>query len=82
MSWKEVSQMTIETFKTLLPVIADTKMIHLQEWGEPFLHPHLFEMIVRTKKPKARWILFIQLDTSIWILYIRFIIQFKKYKSA
>jgi len=40
----------LETFKTLLPVIADTKMVHLQGWGEPFLHPHLFEMIARAKK--------------------------------
>ena len=42
--------LSFETFKTLLPVIADTKMIHLQGWGEPFLHPHLFEMIARAKK--------------------------------
>lgn len=42
--------LSLETFRTLLPVIADTKMIHLQGWGEPFLHPHLFEMIARAKK--------------------------------
>ena len=42
--------LSLETFKTLLPVIADTKMIHLQGWGEPFLHPHLFEMIALAKK--------------------------------
>jgi MoaA/NifB/PqqE/SkfB family radical SAM enzyme len=42
--------LSLETFTTLLPVIADTKMVHLQGWGEPFLHPHLFEMITRAKK--------------------------------
>jgi MoaA/NifB/PqqE/SkfB family radical SAM enzyme len=42
--------LSLENFKTLLPVIADTKMVHLQGWGEPFLHPHLFEMISLTKK--------------------------------
>ena len=42
--------LSLETFRALLPVIADTKMVHLQGWGEPFLHPHLFEMIARAKK--------------------------------
>lgn len=42
--------LSLETFKTLLPVIADTKMVHLQGWGEPFLYPHLFEMIACAKK--------------------------------
>jgi MoaA/NifB/PqqE/SkfB family radical SAM enzyme len=42
--------LSLETFKMLLPVIADTKMIHLQGWGEPFLHPHLFEIIARARK--------------------------------
>jgi MoaA/NifB/PqqE/SkfB family radical SAM enzyme len=42
--------LSLETFRTLLPVIADTKMVHLQGWGEPFLHPHLFEMIAHAKK--------------------------------
>lgn len=42
--------LSFENFKTLLPVIAYTKMVHLQGWGEPFLHPHLFEMIALAKK--------------------------------
>ena len=42
--------LSLETFRSLLPVIADTKMVHLQGWGEPFLHPHLFEMIAHAKK--------------------------------
>jgi MoaA/NifB/PqqE/SkfB family radical SAM enzyme len=42
--------LSLETFRTLLPVIADTKMVHLQGWGEPFLHPNLFEMISLVKK--------------------------------
>lgn len=42
--------LSFENFKTLLPVIAYAKMIHLQGWGEPFLHPHLFEMIALAKK--------------------------------
>jgi MoaA/NifB/PqqE/SkfB family radical SAM enzyme len=42
--------LSLETFRTLLPVIADTKMVHLQGWGEPFLHPQFFEMIAHVKK--------------------------------
>ncbi len=48
-SW-DSRDLSLENFKTLLPVMADTKMIHLQGWGEPFLHPHLFEMIALAKK--------------------------------
>lgn len=48
-SWNN-RDLSLETFRTLLPVIADTKRIHLQGWGEPFLHPQLFEMIARAKK--------------------------------
>lgn len=48
-SWDN-RDLSFENFKALLPVIADTKMVHLQGWGEPFLHPHLFEMIVLAKK--------------------------------
>lgn len=42
--------LSFENFKTLLPVIAYTKMVHLQGWGEPFLHPNLFEIIALAKK--------------------------------
>jgi MoaA/NifB/PqqE/SkfB family radical SAM enzyme len=42
--------LSLEIFRTLLPVMADTKMVHLQGWGEPFLHSHLFEMIAHAKK--------------------------------
>ena len=42
--------LSFENFKALLPVIAYTKMVHLQGWGEPFLYPHLFEMIALAKK--------------------------------
>lgn len=48
-SWDN-RDISFENFKTLLPVMADTKMVHLQGWGEPFLHPHLFEMIASVKK--------------------------------
>ncbi len=46
--------LSLETFKVLLPVIADTKMVHLQGWGESFLHPTLFEMIALAKKTDCK----------------------------
>jgi len=48
-SWNN-RDLSFENFKTLLPVMGYTKMVHLQGWGEPFLHPHIFEMIALAKK--------------------------------
>jgi len=39
----------LETFKKLKPAFADTRHIHLQGWGEPFLHPEFFEMVAIAK---------------------------------
>lgn len=46
--------LSLEIFNALLPVMADTRMVHLQGWGEPFLHPHLFEMIALAKTAGCR----------------------------
>ncbi len=48
-SWDN-RDLSLDNFKKLLPVMASTKMVHLQGWGEPFLHPHFFEMIALAKK--------------------------------
>src|SRR5512139_1023466 len=40
----------IETFSKLLPAFGKTGMVHLQGWGEPFLHPGFFEMVSLTKR--------------------------------
>ncbi|MBP7341832.1 MAG: radical SAM protein [Syntrophaceae bacterium] len=39
-----------ETFRLLYPVMKQTRMVHLQGWGEPLLHPCLFDMIALAKK--------------------------------
>jgi radical SAM protein with 4Fe4S-binding SPASM domain len=46
----EGTLMTQQTFARLLPVFKKTKMVYLQGWGEPFLHPHLFDFIRQAKK--------------------------------
>lgn len=35
----------LDLFRKLMPFLRYTKMIYLQGWGEPLLHPNLFEMI-------------------------------------
>jgi len=35
----------MEIFRSLVPAFHKTKMVFLQGWGEPFLHPELMEMV-------------------------------------
>jgi len=46
--WED-RHLPLETFKKLKPAFADTRHIHLQGWGEPFLHPEFFEMVAIAK---------------------------------
>lgn len=39
-----------DIFKRLIPAFAHTRLIHLQGWGEPFLHPDLLQMLRCAKK--------------------------------
>ena len=49
-------QMSMETFVSILPRKARSDMarsptlVHLQGWGEPFLHPYFFDMIDHAKR--------------------------------
>ncbi len=36
--------MPLEMFKRLIPVLKKTKLVYLQGWGEPFLHPDFFSL--------------------------------------
>jgi MoaA/NifB/PqqE/SkfB family radical SAM enzyme len=35
----------LATFRRLLPVLKRARLVHLQGWGEPFLHPDIFTMV-------------------------------------
>lgn len=48
------AHMSIFTFDRLIPSFKSANLVHLQGWGEPLLHPSLFEMIGRAKKAGAR----------------------------
>jgi MoaA/NifB/PqqE/SkfB family radical SAM enzyme len=44
----------LDTYRKLAPAFAKTRHVHLQGWGEPFLHPHFFEMLALAKKAGCR----------------------------
>jgi MoaA/NifB/PqqE/SkfB family radical SAM enzyme len=46
--WED-RHLPLETFKKLIPAFGDTRHVHLQGWGEPFLHPDFFEMVAIAK---------------------------------
>jgi MoaA/NifB/PqqE/SkfB family radical SAM enzyme len=35
----------LEVFENLIPAFAKAKLVYLQGWGEPFTHPHFFDML-------------------------------------
>lgn len=39
------TNLSLATFKTLLPYFKKTKLVYLQGWGEPLLNPEFFEMV-------------------------------------
>ncbi len=46
----ENRDLSLDIFERLLPVLAKTKMVHLQGWGEPLLHKQFFEIVASVKK--------------------------------
>jgi len=43
-----------EVFSSLLPFVRHTKLVHLQGWGEPLLHPRLWDMAVAIRERRGR----------------------------
>ena len=43
-SW-HAGHMPLEAFKKLAPAFRRTRLVYLQGWGEPLLHPQFFEMV-------------------------------------
>jgi MoaA/NifB/PqqE/SkfB family radical SAM enzyme len=43
-SWR-ANHMPLETFKKLAPAFVRTRLVYLQGWGEPLLHPQFFDML-------------------------------------
>lgn len=44
----------LEAFRLLLPALRKTGLVHLQGWGEPFLHPDFFKMAALARDAGCR----------------------------
>ncbi len=45
--------MQARTFANLWPLMQQSTRVHLQGWGEPFLHPHFFDMVAFARKAEC-----------------------------
>jgi MoaA/NifB/PqqE/SkfB family radical SAM enzyme len=52
-SWAN-RHLKLETFRKLLPPFAQTRLVYLQGWGEPLLHPDFFTMVAMAKNAGCR----------------------------
>jgi MoaA/NifB/PqqE/SkfB family radical SAM enzyme len=48
------THMSWEAFSSLLPFVRHTKLVHLQGWGEPLLHPRLWDMAAAIRENRGR----------------------------
>lgn len=46
--------MSLETFDKIFPIFSKTKLVFLQGWGEPLLHPEFFHLATLAKKAGCR----------------------------
>lgn len=51
---EEPQFMPLETYQKLVPYFTWPRWVYLQGWGEPFLHPHLWEMVRLAKEQGAK----------------------------
>jgi MoaA/NifB/PqqE/SkfB family radical SAM enzyme len=52
-TWRDRS-LSPATFRRLLPALKKTRLVHLQGWGEPFLHPDFFTLTALAKEAGCR----------------------------
>ncbi len=52
-AWQDRS-LSLAVFRRLLPALRKTRLVHLQGWGEPFLHPDFFTLIALAKAAGCR----------------------------
>ena len=51
--WED-RRLPLDVFRKLGPAFAKTRHVHLQGWGEPFLHPDFFDMVAIAKAAGCR----------------------------
>jgi len=47
--WQDRS-LSLAAFRLLMPALRKTRLVHLQGWGEPFLHPDFFTLVALAKE--------------------------------
>jgi MoaA/NifB/PqqE/SkfB family radical SAM enzyme len=52
-TWRD-RHLPLDVFRKLEPFFGKTRHLHLQGWGEPFLHPEFFEMVALAKAAGCR----------------------------
>jgi MoaA/NifB/PqqE/SkfB family radical SAM enzyme len=52
-AWQDRS-LSLDAFRGLLPALRKTRLVHLQGWGEPFLHPDFFTLVALAKGAGCR----------------------------
>jgi MoaA/NifB/PqqE/SkfB family radical SAM enzyme len=52
-TWHDRS-VSVAAFRRLLPALKKTRLVHLQGWGEPFLHPDFFTLTALAKEAGCR----------------------------
>ena len=50
----QARRLSLKAFKSMAPAFKKTRLVYLQGWGEPFLHPGLFDMAKIAKSAGAR----------------------------
>lgn len=50
----EGRHLAVDTFRRLLPVLKRARLVHLQGWGEPFLHPDFFTLVTLARQAGCR----------------------------
>jgi MoaA/NifB/PqqE/SkfB family radical SAM enzyme len=46
--------LALDTYRNLLPVLKKARLVHLQGWGEPLLHPDFFTMVSLARQAGCR----------------------------
>ncbi|MBS3758811.1 MAG: SPASM domain-containing protein [Desulfobacterales bacterium] len=47
-------QLSLKAFESMTPAFKKARLVYLQGWGEPFLHPGFFDMVKTAKSAGAR----------------------------
>lgn len=50
----QARKLSLKAFESMIPAFKKSRLVYLQGWGEPFLHPRFFDMVKIAKSAGAR----------------------------